>query len=147
MLREQIEKDFIEAYKRKDTEKVSILRLIKSAIKNTEINEQKTLDEVAIVNLLKKEVKQRETSIEEYLKGDRDDLAAKETAEIDIIKAYLPEQISEADLSAIIKDTVTELGATEMKDMGKVIAAVIAKTNGRADNGVVARIIRESLQK
>ena len=147
MLREQIEKDFIEAYKRKDTEKVSILRLIKSAIKNTEINEQKTLDEVAIVNLLKKEVKQRETSIEEYLKGERDDLAAKETAEIDIIKAYLPEQISEADLSAIIKDTIAELGATEMKDMGKVIAAVIAKTNGRADNGVVARIIRESLQK
>jgi uncharacterized protein YqeY len=147
MLREQIEKDFIEAYKRKDTKKVSILRLIKSAIKNTEINEQKTLDEIAIVNLLKKEVKQRETSIEEYLKGGRADLAAKETAEIEIIKTYLPEQISEADLSVIIKDTITELGATEMKDMGKVIAAVIAKTNGRADNGVVARIIRESLQK
>ena len=147
MLKEQIEKDFIEAYKTQNAEQVAILRLIKTAIKNQEINLHKDLEEADILALLKKEVKQRETSIEEYVQGNRPDLAEKEKAEIEIIQKYLPEAMSVDEIQKIVLETIQETNATEIKDMGRVIGLVVKKTAGRANNSLVAKLIRELLQK
>ncbi len=145
-LKQRLESDFKEACKSKNTAKVNILRLLKNSIRNTEINDQRILEEIDIINILKKEIKQRQESIKEYTKGNRPDLAKAEKAEIALIEIYLPEQIGEDDLKQLVKATIAEINATDMKNMGQVIAAIIKKTDGRADNGMIAKFAREFLQ-
>jgi uncharacterized protein YqeY len=146
-LKEIIDKDFIESYKAKEETKVSVLRMVKSAIKNAEISEKQELTEEGIMKVLKKELKQRLDSINEYEKANRSDLVEKEKAEAEIIKSYLPEDLSDEEYDRTIADAISEIGATEMKDMGKVIALVMQKTKGTADGSKVSAMVRSKLSQ
>jgi len=146
-LKLQIEKDFIESYKAKEERKVSLLRMIKSSIKNTEINEKRELNDSDIYKILKKEIKQRTDAIGQYQKGNRPELAAKEASEIEMITTYLPKQLDDSELTKIVNETILEIGATEMKDMGRVISRVIEKVGDSAEGGKISGLVKAVLQK
>ncbi len=146
-LKERIEKDFITSYKAKEETNVSVLRMVKSAIKNAEIAEKQLLAEEGVIKILKREVKQRLDSISEYEKANRPDLANKEKGEVEIIKRYLPEDLSDEQIGTIIAESIAETGANEMKDMGKVIALVMQKTKGLADGSKVSAVVRSKLSQ
>ena len=146
-LKDKIDSDFICSYKAHEEEKVSVLRLIKSAIKNNEISLKHNLSDDEVIKIMRKEVKQRQDAIIEYAKGDREDLAAKEKSEITIIEAYLPTQMDRNELETIVEKTIEELGASTPSDMGKVIGAVVAKTGGQADGSVISQIVRDKINK
>lgn len=140
-----LEADLVEALKNQDTNRVSVLRLLKSAIKNAEIENNKPLEESEIIAVLGKQAKQRKDSIEQFNKANRQDLVEKEASELKIIESYLPKKLSKEELLVIIADTITQTGASSMKDMGLVIGEVIAKTKGRADGKMVSDIVKERL--
>lgn len=144
-LEQQINTDYIEAYKSKNEEVTNTLRLLRSTIKNTSINKKSELTDEEIIKILKKEVKQRDETATEYEKGKRNDLAAKEKREAEILKKYLPEELSEDAIREIVINTIKELNVTDLNQRGKVIGAVIAKTHGMADGGVVSRLVQEIL--
>lgn len=146
-LKTQIEKDFINAYKAKNDEIVSVLRMIKSSIKNLEIAEKKSLIDEDVFRILKKEVKQRQESASEYSKAGRDDLAKKELLENNIIKKYLPDELSDEAIQDFVEQAIVEANATQIKDMGKVIALVMQKSSGAADGARTAAFVRAKLQK
>ena len=146
-LKSQIDKDFLNAYKTKDDVIVSVLRLVKSSIKNCEIAAKKQINDDEIIRLLKKEVKQRQDSSEAYKNAGRDDLLEKEQTEIVIIKKYFPKQMSDEEISKFIDEAIVEVNATEMKDMGRVIALVMEKTKGGADGSKVANLARSKIKK
>jgi uncharacterized protein YqeY len=131
--------------KASDTLRVSTLRLIKSAIKNREIDKGAELTDEDILQVLGSLLKQRTESVEMYRKGGREDLAEKEEAEIRIIQSYMPEPLSDDELKALIEETVKETGASSMKDMGRVMKAVMAKVKGRADGRKVNEMVRQIL--
>lgn len=145
-LKDQIDKDFLDAYKAKNEMIVSVLRMIKSSIKNTEIAQKKELTDDEIIKVLKKETKQRLDSISQYESASRPELVEKEKSEIEIIKKYLPAEIDDAELEQIIDTKITDLNASEMKDMGKVIAAVMQEVGGKADGSKVSALVRSKLQ-
>lgn len=147
MLKEKIESDFLSAYKSRDDGKVSVLRLLKSAIKNAEINTKSELPEPEIIKILRREVKQREESIFEFEKGGRSDLVSSNQDEIKIINAYLPTQIGQESIKKVVDEVITELNATDQADFGRVIGAVMKKTAGDADGALVASIVREKLKQ
>ncbi len=144
-LKEKIEADFAAAVKSRDTEKVSVLRLLKTAIKNEEINQKEELSDDDILKILKREVKQRKDSIEEYQKGNREDLAEKEKREIKIIKQYMPEEISEEEAERIVEEVISAMNDVGPGDFGKVMAAVMEKAGGRADGALISKIVKQKL--
>jgi len=131
--------------KAKDKVKLSTIRMIMSLIKNAEIDKRGELTDEEITGLLQKYAKQRKESIEMYEKGGRQDLVEKEKAELAIVESYLPEQLDENEIKNIVKSTIEEVGASSVKDMGKVMKAVMPKLRGRADGSVVNRIVKELL--
>ncbi|HPL01402.1 MAG TPA: GatB/YqeY domain-containing protein [bacterium] len=146
-LSEQINNDFIEALKNKDSEKLSVLRMLKSSIKNSEIALKKALDDPEVVKILQREVKQRKDSIESFLSAGREQLAEKEKKEIKYLEKYLPEQLSDDDLTAILETVIVETGAKSMADLGKVMASAMSKVSGRADGSAVSEKAKELLTK
>jgi len=144
-LRAKIETDYIEAYKNREELKISVLRLIKSALKNEEINKKAELSEEDVVKSLRREAKQRKDTILEYKKADQSEAAAKEEAELKIIESYLPSQLSEEDTKKIVEDTINELGITDKSQIGKLIGAVMSKGGGTVDGGMVAKIANQIL--
>lgn len=146
-LKEQIEKDFIEAYKAKDELKASTLRMIKSAIKNKEIVSGNELDESAVVDVVAKEIKQRRDSADEYKKGGRPELAEKEEKEINILKVYLPEQLSEEEITKIVESAIKKTGASSISDIGKVMSVVMPEVKGKSDGALVSKIVKDKLNK
>ena len=146
-LKEQLEKDYIEAYKAHEENRVSLLRMIKSSIKNQEIANKAELNDDEIIKLLRRELKQRTESIVEYTKGGRQDLIAHEQEEISLIEPYLPAQMSEDNIKQIVVDCMAESDATTIADMGHIIGNVMKKTNGQADGAMVARLVKEALSK
>jgi uncharacterized protein YqeY len=136
-LTETIDADLKVAMKASDKTSVSTLRLVKSSLKYRQIEKGGNLTDDDVIAVLSSMVKQRRESIEQYTKAGRDDLASSEMAEIEIIKKYLPEQISNEELEAIIRETIKELNASGAKDIGKVMKAVIPKVKGRADGKVI----------
>lgn len=147
MLKEKIEHDLIESMKAHAEEKLSVLRMLKSAIKNTEIAKQKELEEADILQILQGQIKSRRDSIDLYTKGGRPELAEKEESEIKILAEYLPEQLSEDEIKTIVAKAVTELGATGMQDMGKVMGKIMPEVRGKADSSLVSQIVKDSLTK
>lgn len=137
-LKEKIENDLKEAMKAKEAAKVSCLRLIKSAIKNKEIDVRGTLDDAQTTAILSTLAKQRKESIEQFKKGGRDDLVKQEEAELALLEVYLPKQMSEKELEEIVIKTIAETGAKEAKEAGKVMKALMPKIQGRADGKVVS---------
>jgi len=147
MLKKKIDDDLKEALKAKDAIKVSTLRLLKSAIKNLEIEKQEDLKGEDVVAVIKKQAKQRKDSIEEFKKADRQDLVEKEENELAVLKGYLPEELSQEELAAIVKAAIAQTGASSAKDMGLVIKEVMASAKGRADGKAVSIMVKEELSK
>lgn len=135
-----------EAMKSKDQVKLSTLRFLNSQIKNKEIDlRPNAITEEDIVSVIKKSVKQRQDSIEQYQNANRQDLADVEIAELKILETYLPQMMSEDQVKVFVLEAIKETGATDAKDMGKVMKAVMAKTKGQADNRVVSELVKQNL--
>ena len=144
-LKTRINEDVKTAMRNKDKVLLGTLRLITAAIKQREVDERIELDDSQVLAVLEKMVKQRKDSIEQYTKAGRDDLKAVEEAELAIITAYLPEQLTTAEIETLVAEAVAATGASEMKDMGKVMGMLKPKLAGRADMGLVSSIIKKRL--
>jgi uncharacterized protein YqeY len=144
-LTSRITDDVKVAMRSKDKPRLGVLRLITAAIKQREVDERIELNDEQVLTILEKMVKQRRDSIAAFEKAGRDELVQQEVFEIGIIQEYLPEQLSDADVSAAITDAIKNTGAESMKDMGKVMGILKAKLAGRADMGQVSQIIKKKL--
>lgn len=144
-LKEQINQDFLNAYKNKDEAKSSLLRLLKSSIQNAEIAKKGELSDEEIFKLLQKEIKQRQEAIVEYKKGGREDLVNKDQAEIDLLKAYLPAELSDSELEQIVNEAIKNTGASGQTDFGKVMGATMPKIAGKASGDRVSQMVKSKL--
>lgn len=143
---EKIQKDIIESMKAKQELRLSTLRMVKSALKNKEIDKRAALDEKEELAVLSTLIKQRKDSIEQFTKGNRPELAQKEADEIVFIEAYMPKAVSEADVIAMVKATIAEMGSPTMKDMGMVMKNTMAKFGGaRVDGKLVSETVKNEL--
>jgi uncharacterized protein YqeY len=133
------------AMRASDKERLSTIRMLQAAIKQREVDERITLDDVQVIAVLEKMVKQRKESIVQFEAGGRADLADKEKAEIALLQAYLPAQLSAAEVDTIIQEAIAATGAASVKDMGKVMGLVKAKAAGRTDMGAVSARIKAAL--
>jgi uncharacterized protein len=146
MLTDTIATDLKAAMLAKDITRTATLRMLKSAIEYHKIEKkQENVTDADVTAVIKKQIKQRQDSIEGFEKGARVDLAEKEKAELAILKSYLPEELSQAQLEEIIKTAITETGAKTKAEMGKVMKAVQSKTAGRADNRLVSQLVSANL--
>lgn len=145
-LKDRIVGELTKAMKAKDAATTSCLRLILAAIKNREIEKRGELDDAECIKLLSSLVKQRNESIEMYRKGGRQDLVEKETAELALVRSFLPEPLSEKELSRLVDEAVAETAACGMKDMGKVMKVLTPKVSGRADGRQVSELVKAKLQ-
>ncbi len=144
-LKERITEDMKTAMRARDSERLATIRMIQAAIKQREVDERILLDDTQVLAAVEKMIKMRKESIAQFQAGNRPDLVEKEEKEIVLLQVYMPEQLSDADLDAIIASAVTESGAASIKDMGKVMALVKAKAQGRADMGAVSAKIKAKL--
>ncbi len=144
-LREQINEDMKTAMKARETEKLGAIRLLLSAVKQREVDERITLDDPGVIAVVEKMIKQRKDSIAQFEKAARQDLADKEKFEIGVLEAYMPKQLSAAQVEAIIAQAVAESGAKAPSDMGKVMAIVKPRLAGRADMGKVSGLVKGKL--
>ena len=144
-LKNQITEDMKSAMKAGEKDRLKVVRLILAAIKQVEVDTRAELDDTAVLGVLNKMVKQRRDSVEQFEKGDREDLAAIERAEIEVLENYLPEQMSAEDLTALVDEVIAATGAEGMRDMGKVMGQIKAKAAGRADMGAVSATVKERL--
>lgn len=144
-LKDKLKEDLKSAMKEKDTIRKNVVQLIKAGVLQVEKDSKVTLDDDGVLNVIAKQLKQRRDSLPEYEKSGRDDLISQLKREMDILMEYLPPQLSHEELEAIVKQAVEETGAQSVKDMGKVMAAVMPKTKGRADGKEINRIARELL--
>ena len=146
MLATKINADMKDALRAREAIKLSTLRMLKSALGYAKMEKkQETFTDADVIAVIKKQIKQRQDAIEGFQKGGRNDLVTKETAELTVLKAYLPPELSPAELEQIVNTTITELGATTKADMGKVMKAVQEKAAGRADNRAVSQLVSAKL--
>jgi uncharacterized protein len=144
-LKERITDDMKGAMRAGEKERLGTIRLVLSAIKQREVDERISLDDGQVLAVLEKMIKQRKESIAQFESGGRADLVAKEQAELAVLVTYLPAQLSDAEIDALIAEAVTATGATSIKDMGKVMGIVKAKAQGKADMGSVSARIKQKL--
>ena len=144
-LKERITDDMKTAMRAGEKDRLATIRLMLAAVKQIEVDERIALDDARMLTVLEKMVKQRKESIVQFESGGRADLVAKETAELAVIQAYLPAQLSEGELDALIAEAIASTGATTIKDMGKVMGVVKSKAAGRADMGAVGARIKQKL--
>ena len=144
-LKDRITEDMKSAMRAGDKDRLGAIRLILAAIKQREVDERIALDDTQVLAVLDKMLKQRRESIAQFQSGGREDLAAREAAEISILQAYLPAQLSDAELDALIGEAIASTGAASVKDMGKVMGMVKAKAQGRADMSAVSARIKAKL--
>jgi uncharacterized protein YqeY len=144
-LKERITEDMKTAMRAGEKDRLATVRLILAAVKQREVDERIVLDDAQILSVLEKMAKQRKESITQFQSGGRADLVAKENAELTLIQTYLPAQMSDAELDALIAEAMAATGATTVKDMGKVMGIVKGKAAGRADMGAVGARIKQKL--
>lgn len=145
MLKDRIYQDIVDAMKAKDKDKLSVLRMLKGSLQLENINKGKELTDEVVIDVISREIKQRKESIAEFTKGGRDDLASATAKEIEILKAYLPEQLSEEEIVTIIDQVFAKVAPTSAKDMGKVMKEVTPLVKGKADMSHVSALIKERL--
>ena len=143
---EQLEKDMIEAMKNHEKERLTVIRMVKAALKQEQIDHKKEINEELLIDVVNKQIKMRKDSISEFEKGNRKDLIDQTQAEIDILMKYLPEQLSQEEVEKIIQEIFDEVKPDGQKDMGKVMKEAQAKLKGKADMKEVSTIIRNKLQ-
>ena len=146
-LKEQLFEDLKSAMKEKDTIRKDTVQLIRSGILQIEKDKKIQLDDQGVIEVIAKQLKSRRDSMPDYVKSGRQDLVEKLNREIEILLNYLPEQLSESEIQKVIEETIAEIGATSMKDLGNVKKAVTPKVKGRADGKVVSNLVKEILQK
>jgi uncharacterized protein YqeY len=149
MLYERITKDYMQAVKNKDTLRVEVLSLLRSAIKYREIDlreKGKELNDDEVIDVINKEIKKRKEAIELYKQGERFDLAEKEEKELKILEEYLPEKLSEEEIKGIVKQIIEKVEAKDMKDFGKVMKYAMVELRGRADGETVRKIVEDLLK-
>ncbi len=144
-LKDRITEDMKNAMRAKDSERLGTIRMITSAIKQREVDERITLDDAQVLSVVEKMIKTRKESIAQFQTGGREDLVAKEQKEIDLLQAYMPAQLSEAELDALIAESIAESGATSIKEMGKAMALIKSKAQGKADMGTVSAKLKAKL--
>ncbi|MFB3124349.1 MAG: GatB/YqeY domain-containing protein [Woeseiaceae bacterium] len=144
-LKAQISEDMKSTMKAGDKDRLKVLRLMRAAIQQIEVDKRIELDDSAVLGVLDKMVKQRRDSITQFKNGGREDLADIELAEIAVLETYLPEQLGEAELDKIIDQAIKDSGAESIRDMGKVMGQIKAKAAGRADMGAVSAKVKERL--
>ena len=144
-LKERITEDMKAAMRAKDSERLGTIRMITAAIKQREVDERITLDDVQVLSVVEKMIKTRKESVAQFQAGGREDLVAKENKEIELLQAYMPAQLSEAELDALIAASIAESGATSIKEMGKAMALLKQKAQGRADMAAVSGKLKAKL--
>jgi len=147
-LLEQIDSDIKDAMRAKAADRLGLLRLLKAATKNAAIEKggaALTLDDSEVIAVIRKQIKQRQDSVESFLKGDRPELAAREQSEIDWLQAYLPQALSDTEISALIAEAIAESGATSKAQMGLVMKAATAKAAGRIDGRTLSQAVQKAL--
>jgi uncharacterized protein YqeY len=144
-LKARITDDMKTAMKAGDKDRLKVVRLLLADIKRAEVDGRKELDDAAVLSVIEKAVKQRRDSIEQFTRGGREDLAAAEQAELEVLQTYLPEQLSDDELDALIGEVIAETGAESIRDMGKVMGAIKALAAGRADMGSVGAKVKARL--
>ncbi|WP_100372386.1 GatB/YqeY domain-containing protein [Bacillus sp. FJAT-45037] len=144
-LLDRLTADMKSAMKNKDKQKLSVIRMVKSSLQNEQIKLGRELTDDDSLTVLNRELKQRKDSLHEFEQANREDLASKLRDEIVILDDYMPEQLSEEEVSAIVKETIDEVGASTKADMGKVMGAVMPKVKGKADGGLVNRLVQQHL--
>lgn len=131
--------------KNKDTVRKSVITLIRAAIKQYEVDNRIELSEEGVIDIISKQLKQRNDSLVEFEKANREDLIEEAKSEIQVLEAYLPQQLSETELEKIVVDVISEVGATSMKDMGKIMTIIKPKTAGRADGRKINELVKKNL--
>ena len=144
-LKDRVTEDMKAAMRAKDSERLGTIRMITAAIKQREVDERITLDDTQVLSVIEKMIKTRKESVAQFQSGGRTDLVEKENREIALLQAYLPEQLSDAEIDALIADAIAQSGATSIKDMGKAMAIVKQKAQGRADIGAVSAKLKAKL--
>ncbi|GAB6059966.1 GatB/YqeY domain-containing protein [Desulfonatronum parangueonense] len=144
-LLERIEGDYIVAYKKRDHDLTAVLRMLKAAVKNRQVELRRPLTDDEVLDLLLKQIKQRQESIDMYSKAGRTELAAKEALELELLRAYQPQPLSSDELCALVEAVTAEQGATSIKDMGRVIQAIMNTHKGRVDGKTVSELVRNRL--
>ena len=143
----QLNEDMKTAMRAKDKDSLTTIRMIKSAIQNEEIRKGSELNQDEEIAIVSREKKQRLESLNEFEKAERDDLVEKLNRELEIVNKYLPEQLAEDEVRGIVNETISEVGAESMQDMGKVMSTIMPKVAGRADGGTINKLVREELSK
>jgi uncharacterized protein YqeY len=144
-LKETLDADLKSAMREKQQLKLSVIRMLKSAVKYREIEVMKPLDDAGVQQVIASEIKRRRDSVEQYRAGNRADLADKEEAEIAVLQAYLPEQLSEDQVRAKVDEVIARVGAKGPKDMGAVMKALLPEVQGKAEGKVVSEIVKQRL--
>jgi uncharacterized protein YqeY len=144
-LNERLNEDMKLAMKSHSKFKLSVIRMVRAAIKNIEIDQRKPLDDQEVLDVLSREIKQRRDSLQEFEKAGREDLVETVKAEIEILIEYLPQQLTEEEVKSIVQQTIQEVGASSKADMGKVMSALMPKVKGRADGKIVNQAVQQLL--
>jgi uncharacterized protein len=146
-LKEQITEDMKSAMRAKEADRLSTIRMLLAAMKQKEVDERVTLDDTMVIAIVDKLIKQRKDSIAAFQQAGRTDLADKESAEVKVLEAYLPQRLSADEITAAVNAIVTELGASGPGDMGKVMGAAKTKLAGKADMGLVSAAVKQALSR
>ncbi|HUG98034.1 MAG TPA: GatB/YqeY domain-containing protein [Gammaproteobacteria bacterium] len=144
-VKSRLKDDMKQAMRSGDKARLGVIRMALAAIQQREVDERIELDEAALLGVIEKMIKQRRESVEQYRAGKREDLASKEAAEIEVLSGYLPEPLGEDELAAMIEAAIEETGAASMKDMGRVMAQLRARAQGRADMAVLSARVKARL--
>jgi uncharacterized protein YqeY len=142
---EQISKELLDAMKSRDAVRTSTLRMLVSALRNKEIEKNKTLAEGDVLDVIQSEAKRRRESMDEYGKANRPDLASKEEAELNVLKVYLPQRLTEAELKALVQAAVQSSGAKTPQELGRVMSVIMPQIKGRADGKQAQTLVKEML--
>ena len=145
-LKETILDNIKTSMKARELERVKVLRNVQAVIKQIEIDRRIELDDADVLDILQKQLKQRQESLSIFTENGRDDLANKEQFEIDIINEFMPKQMDDAEITALVNAEIKEQGATSMRDMGNVMGVLKTKTAGRADPALISKLVKEALQ-
>ncbi|MEK4969215.1 GatB/YqeY domain-containing protein [Cytobacillus sp. FSL R7-0696] len=144
-LLERLNEDMKQAMRNKEKDKLTVIRMIKASLQNEAIKEGKDLTEDQELTVLSREVKQRKDSLHEFDKAGREDLVEKIRTELQYVELYMPEQLSDEEVSAIVKKTIADTGATSKAEMGKVMSAIMPKLKGKADGALINKLVQQHL--
>ena len=144
-LKEQLNEDMKQAMKAKDKNRLSAIRMVRGAVRDKEINSKVELDDDGVLEVIASQIKKRKDALEQLRKSNRDDLIDAEMEQINTLQEFLPAQLSMEEIEAAVTGAIAELGATSMRDMGKVMGTLVPLLRGKADNSVISQIVRQKL--